>query len=624
MKNLYWKTRPLRLTPTGGRRIHWPGLALNLALALVLVAVPVCGFVLIDLEFNIAEALPPWLLALPIVFTLGIALAALGFGFRLTAPLDCLPGENGEPPAQRTTRWFHWANLRAVLFGGLAAATVLAAAHMLSGWQGRRAWEAYRAEAEKRGVVFDLEKLMPPPVPDAENFAATPLLRPFQSGNPEHAERLKKLGSIRSDSPASDSPIHVDDPFLKVPWPNNQNWFLGQRWNLAELQSYYRSSTNFPAWPTPRTPAEDVLKALTRFDVEFAELRAASVRPRTRFNTQLTEDGVSTLIPHLAPVKSALATVALRSVAALAAGRTHEAFADANLSFRLFETLRDEPLLISHLVRVASHKIVLRAVWEGLADHRWTDAQLAHWQKELARHDFAAEMRHAMAGERAFGNRAIAFLRRRPEMLEAIGAEETGIPPLGPTGFRKWVCYLPPPGWMCVEQINYNRLFDDYVVAALSSEPGRFDPALMKAKQASFDLELQRNRSPSKATLRHYSMSHMLLPGLEKAMFRSCQAQTFTHLAIAACALERHWLARGSYPASLAALASEFGPLPPDPMSGQPFRYERTADGRFRLWSIGWNGKDDGGTVALTGTPASKSRNIDFVQGDWVWPVPQP
>ena len=115
---------------------------------------------------------------------------------------------------------------------------------------------------------------------------------------------------------------------------------------------------------------------------------------------------------------------------------------------------------------------------------------------------------------------------------------------------------------------------------------------------------------------------NLLLPAYDKAMLRACQAQTFTQLAIAACALERQRLARGSYPESLAALAPEFGPLPPDPMSGQTFRYERTADGRFRLWSVGWNGKDDGGTVALTGTPASKNRNINFEQGDWVWPVP--
>ncbi len=618
MKNLYWKTRPLRLTPTGGRRIHWPGLALNLALALVLVAVPVCGLVLIELGFNVAEALPLWLLALPIVLTLGIALTALGFGFRVTAPLDCLPGENGEPPAQRTTRWFHWANLRAVLFGVLASVTVLLLARTLSDWQGRRAWEAYRAEAEKRGVVFDIVKLMPPPVPDAENFAATPLLRPFQSGNPEFAARRANLGPQ-----SSDQPIQLADPRLKTSWPNKQNWLLGERWDHAEFQAYYRSSTNFPSWPTARTPAEDVLKALSRFDAELAELHAAGARPKTRFNTQLTEDGVSTLIPHLSAVKSILAAAALRSVAASAAGRTNEAFADAQLAFRLSDTLRDEPLLISHLVRIGSHSIALRTMWEGLVDHRWTDAQLTHWQADLHQRDFAAEVRHALAGERAFGNRAIDFLRRRPEMLEAIGAEESGIPPLGPTGFRKWVCYLPPPGWMAAEQINYNQFFDDYLVAALSSEPGRFDPALIQARQASFEREMERDRSLSKATLRHNALSHMLLPAFAKAMLKACQAQTFTQLAITACALERHWLARGNYPESLAALAPELAKLVPlDPMSGQPFHYERTADGRFRLWSVGWNGKDDGGTVALTGTPASKSRNINFEQGDWVWPVP--
>lgn len=573
---------------------------------------------LIDLEFNIAEALPLLPLAMPIVLTLGIALAALGFGFRLTAPLDCLPGENGEPPAQRTTRWFHWANLRAVLFGVLASITVLLLARTLSDWQGRRAWEAYRAEAEKRGVVFDLEKLMPLPVPDAENFAATPLLRPFQSGNPEFAERRAKLGPQ-----APDEPFRTDDPQSKLPWPDKENWMLGQRWNLPALHSYYRSSTNFPAWPTPRTPAEDVLKALSHFDAELAELRAAAGRPKTRFNTQLTEDGVSTLIPHLAPLKSSVLLAALRSVAATAAGRTNEAFADAQLAFRLSDTLRGEPLLISHLVRIGSHSIALRTMWEGLVDHRWTDAQLTHWQADLHQRVFAAEVRRALAGERAFGNRAIDFLRRRPEMLEAIGAEESGIPPLGPTGFIKWVCYLPPPGWMATEQINYNQFFDDYLVAALSSELGRFDPARIQAKQASFEREMERDRNLSKATLRHNALSHMILPAFAKAMLKACQAQTFTQLAIAACALERHRLARGSYPESLAALAPEFGPLPPDPMSAQPFHYERTADGRFRLWSVGWNGKDDGGTVALTGTTASKSRNINFEQGDWVWPVPQ-
>ena len=617
MKTLYWKTRPLRLTPTGGRRLHWPGVAFNLALAFALVALMLGGLVLAGLNGSFAELFALADALLPIIATWALALAAVGLGYRLTVPGDRLPGEAGEPPAQRTTRWFHWANLRAVLFGGLAAATVLAAAYTLSGWQGRRAWEAYRAEAEKRGVVFDLEKLMPPPVPDAENFAATPLLRPFQSGNPEFAARRANLGSQ-----SSDQPIQLADPRLKTSWPNRQNWLLGERWDHAEFQTYYRSSTNFPMWPTARTPAEDVLKALSRFDAELAELHAAGARPHTRFNTRISEDGVSTLIPHLAPVKSAVTAVALRSVASLANGKIDEAFADANLAFRLAATVRDEPLLISHLVRIASHSIALRTVWEGLADHRWTEAQLAHWQTELAKRNFAAELRAAMAGERAYGNRAMEFIRRRPEMLEAMGDLGNGEPLKSASGFGNFISHLPPPGWMCMEQINLNRAYEEFIMEALPTGNARFDPALIRAKDAAMEEHFARNRPGLKATLRHAVMAQMLLPAVSRASHKACQAQTFTHLAAAACALERHRLARGSYPESLAALAPEFGPLPPDPMSGQTFHYERTADGRFRFWSVGWNGKDDGGTVALTGTPASKNRNINFEQGDWVWPVP--
>lgn len=615
MKTLYWKTRPLRLTPAGGRRAHWPSVALNLVLAIALVTLALGGLVLAGLDGNFAELFGLADALLPIIATWALALFALGLGYWLTAPLDCLPGENGEPSQQRIPHRLRWDCTRAVLFSGLAAATVLAAAHTYSGWQGRRAWEAYRAEAEKRGVVFDLEKLMPPPVPDAENFAATPLLRPFQSGNSEY--------DIRAGRFKTQSPIVAFDRTTK---PGGRNppltpgIFVGRRENLTLWQEHYRTSTNFPKWPEPRSPAEDVVKALSLWDAELAELRAAATRPGARFNTRIAENGVSTLVPHIYAMRTVLAAVQVRAVAELALNRTDEAFTDVTLMFQFGNSLKDEPILITHLSRITMHSLTVKAVWEGLLDHRWTDAQLAHWQKELARHNFAAELRYAMAGERAFGNRTIAFVRRNPQMLSSIaGPSEGGImPPDGPA------LRAIPAGWFYREQISYNRMFDYYIVAALPSEAGRFDPAFIRAKNAAMTDELKREHRPSRAALRNRVFCNLLLPALDTAMLRACQAQAFTQLAIAACALERHRLARGSYPESLAALAPEFGPLPPDPMNGQPFRYERTADGYFRLWSIGWNGKDDGGTVALTGTPASKSRNINFEQGDWVWPVPQP
>ena len=86
-----------------------------------------------------------------------------------------------------------------------------------------------------------------------------------------------------------------------------------------------------------------------------------------------------------------------------------------------------------------------------------------------------------------------------------------------------------------------------------------------------------------------------------------------------ACALERHRLAEGEYPATLDALAPRFmEKLPHDIINGQPLHYRRTDGGRFLLYSVGWNGTDDGGIVVR-----NKIHMLDRFgedEGDWVWP----
>jgi hypothetical protein len=57
-----------------------------------------------------------------------------------------------------------------------------------------------------------------------------------------------------------------------------------------------------------------------------------------------------------------------------------------------------------------------------------------------------------------------------------------------------------------------------------------------------------------------------------------------------ACALEEYYLDHRQYPESLEALDAG---LPRDVMSGEPYHYERTSDGRFRLWSTGPNKTSD-------------------------------
>ena len=55
--------------------------------------------------------------------------------------------------------------------------------------------------------------------------------------------------------------------------------------------------------------------------------------------------------------------------------------------------------------------------------------------------------------------------------------------------------------------------------------------------------------------------------------------------------------------------------LPNDVITGQPYKYRRTEDGQFILYSVGWNEKDDGGVPGTHGL-------YDDKEGDWVWDYP--
>ena len=99
------------------------------------------------------------------------------------------------------------------------------------------------------------------------------------------------------------------------------------------------------------------------------------------------------------------------------------------------------------------------------------------------------------------------------------------------------------------------------------------------------------------------------MPNFVKATQTMARNQTLANEAYIACGLERYRLANGQYPETLDALVPAVrGEAPHDVIGGQPLKYHLTADGRFALYSVGWNEKDDGGVPGKTPT-----------EGDWVW-----
>jgi hypothetical protein len=78
-----------------------------------------------------------------------------------------------------------------------------------------------------------------------------------------------------------------------------------------------------------------------------------------------------------------------------------------------------------------------------------------------------------------------------------------------------------------------------------------------------------------------------------------------------ACLLEIQKLEHKKYPAQLTRLKA---PVPNDPYTGKPYVYKPDPKGRYELYGVGRNQKDDGGQLAMRGKDS-----VDYKAGDLLW-----
>jgi hypothetical protein len=97
------------------------------------------------------------------------------------------------------------------------------------------------------------------------------------------------------------------------------------------------------------------------------------------------------------------------------------------------------------------------------------------------------------------------------------------------------------------------------------------------------------------------------------------RAETQRSLCLTVLALRRDELEHAQLPADLAALDPDLlDPVPVDFMNGQSLRYRVEVDGAWRLYSVGLDGKDDGGE-ALPARAWDRYRSI-WDGSDAIWP----
>jgi len=116
-----------------------------------------------------------------------------------------------------------------------------------------------------------------------------------------------------------------------------------------------------------------------------------------------------------------------------------------------------------------------------------------------------------------------------------------------------------------------------------------------------------------------FRMSGMVLANWWGVFRNVMRQETQRSLMIAAIALQRFQLRYGKLPPDLESLAPEFlTAVPVDYMNGQPLHYRLEPDGSFRLYSMGEDGKDDGGNPQPTYAWMRYSSLFDG--RDVVWP----
>ena len=317
--------------------------------------------------------------------------------------------------------------------------------HLVETFRGRRAWAQWKRSQEAAGMNYDPASYAPKAIPDAENFAAAPILAAAAQG--EASPRTWVVGKV------------FDDPATAGDYRSGR---AADRAAFAtELKG--RSLKNF----------------LQPMDARLAQLAEAARRPGCRVQRDYgnTEEIPLALAMGMRP---RLRLLRLRALARLQAGHPDAALEDVLTGLRVAQHLQQEPQFTSQLLRLANVGIMMQPVWEGLQSHAWDEGQLACLEAALEPIDLLASMKLAWRYERALG---AAQLTQTAGNIGKIQDGFTSGKDLGP--FGRWVQRLSiPAGWIFQNLVVIDRNFQEGADAPLDAAAHRVDPGAGNAALA--------------------------------------------------------------------------------------------------------------------------------------------
>lgn len=386
-----------------------------------------------------------------------------------------------------------------------------------------------------------------------------------------------------------------------------------------ETQARSTGSNTYEIYLNPtRVVAADYLAWSDQFEEDFDLIREALKRPYARMEGDYGEPGQSP-IPNFLTVRMVAQHLTQRAQAHFLLGQPEKALDDLTLVRGICRALEGRPTqrpmtLISAMIDAAVTGLYAQVIGDGFQLHAWRESELVVLEEQLKEIDlpplraagmdcYRVSVCHALENltqenyDRVLGNYVLPS--------SSTPSPDDWFKKLKDPNFRLLV--FAPRGWVYQNMATIAR------IQAEGLDGANLTNDLMRPQLAE-DAAEKVHRQFEHATPFDI-LAAVLLPNFVNGARYVARDQTMVNEARIACALERHRLACGKYPETLDALVPRFiDKLPVDVIGGKPLKYRREGNG-FKLYSVGWNERDDGGVSVMKADGTG-----DLTKADWVWP----
>ena len=518
-----------------------------------------------------------------------------------------LKSETRPPPRRQRARWFL-----------LLLLIVPVAGLVEERWRGRLALQSWEHDMAAKGEVFDAAQLWPPVTAQGVEFSN------------QLAAVVKNLNG-RLQNYAGINAVILDE--------SGQNRRGSQESHPAIFSGVVSEEQTY-TW-------QDLNRLLQQNQPALQSLRELLKNPPDGISYDISQRLEDNSPPDFVSWRVAAQVLYASAINNLHAGDLEAATRDIKALLSFGKAGDSDPDLGSYLIRMAIIGLSVDVCWDALQADGWTEPQLAALQEKcLAVTNLLSQWPRAFEAERIKRIYRMNWFRSHgyQEWIAQYKDRCKGfgwkLPPADTATtvqvWRQWV-FHPVWSFAWADQEESKYLQDTQPELSFLRESSRRQSCLWLEAQTAAS---HQNYQVPFAAWRFYarlpladSLSEPIIrpeiqkpaypyPDFSNAWHSVMKNLTLHEMVITAIAIKRYELKHGNPPADLAALVPDFLPAPPpDLMDGRPLRYRLESDRSFLLYSVGDDGRDDGGARDLIPNNHPQRYPSSLWDGkDLVWP----